>query len=107
MFDTTSRFSNADLRRKGQYRLKSLLERIRVIISHAVEVIWEQEEERRMLFLSEDAISKLRESYRESIQQTYGADSPVIPRGDVITGILTKVSGPQLSPLKVHLTVGS
>jgi hypothetical protein len=103
MFDTNSKFSDADLRRKGHYRLKSLLERIRVIISHAVEVIWEQEEERRMLFLSEDAISRLRESYRESIQQTYGADSPSISSGDVITGILTKVSDPHLSTSMIYL----
>ncbi|KAH6669718.1 hypothetical protein F5X68DRAFT_249155, partial [Plectosphaerella plurivora] len=91
MFETSSKFSDEELRTKGQYRLKSLFERIRVIISHAVEVSWEQEEERRMLFLSEESVSRLRGSYRESVRQKYGPESPSLSSSDVITGILTKL----------------
>lgn len=92
MFDTMSRFSDQDLRKKGQYRLKSFLDRSRVILSHAAEVIWEQEEERRTMLLSEESVARLKRSFQAEIRTRYGADAPSLSSNDAVTGILTKAS---------------
>ncbi|PNP76736.1 hypothetical protein FNYG_10155 [Fusarium nygamai] len=91
IFDTSSKFSDEILRTKGQYRLKSFLERARVILSHGVEVTWEQEEERRLLFLSQEAISRLRNVYNRTALAELDPDSPKLTDNDVITGILAKL----------------
>ena len=91
IFDTASKFPREILPMKGQYRVKSFWTRAGVIFSHAMEIIWAQEEERRLLFLSETSVSRLKESYNRQIQEKYGSESPLLSTNDVITGFLTKV----------------
>lgn len=86
-----SDISQSELRRKGEYRLKTKGEHIRSIMSFMPDIIRNRKEDRRVLFLSGTAVAALREKCNKSLGETHGADVPVVTNGDIVTCVLAKV----------------
>ncbi|KAL0940061.1 putative LysR family regulatory protein [Colletotrichum truncatum] len=83
--------SEKALRRKGTYRVKSLRDRIGIIVGLVAELAKQPDEVRRLMFFPEPLIVKLRKKHQATITSTHGPDHPQLTNGDILVALLLKL----------------
>ena len=77
---------------KYQYRIHSTLGGIFALVPLAVEVMKDQEEIRRTMWLNSKRIEELRDRINKKLKEEAKGDVPYVTSGDVVAGIVIKFS---------------
>lgn len=80
-----------DVVRKGKMRVRRRMEYPFVILGFIPELVLQRKEKTWTVFLPQPLLQLLRERYVKELREKYGAD-PGISLGDIVTGIILKVS---------------
>jgi hypothetical protein len=86
-----SEFSPSEVHRIGKHRIKSRLENFLIILGLLPEMIFHRKEVGHTLFFPLPLIQSLRARYTKELTEKHGV-APNLTYGDVITGIMVKVS---------------
>jgi hypothetical protein len=84
--------SEKELRKKNTFRIMSKSERARAITSFLPDLMLNQKEVRRLLFLSIDLVEGLRDRHTQALKAKYGEETPALTSGDIITALLAKLA---------------
>ncbi|KAI9150569.1 Acetyltransferase BOT5 [Paramyrothecium foliicola] len=76
------------LQRKGEYRPKTKGEFIRLIVGVLPDLVRNREEDRRVLFLSAEVVTRLRDKCNKELREKYGSEHAILTNGDIVTSVL-------------------
>ncbi|QKD57140.2 uncharacterized protein FOBCDRAFT_140309 [Fusarium oxysporum Fo47] len=79
-------------RSKGEYRVQTKWEIIRVQFGFIPEIVKQRQEERRIMLFSGSLVEKLRNDMNEQIAKRNGPDTVVLTSNDILAAILLKLS---------------
>ena len=84
-------YPNQEIVRKGRMRVRRTGEFPLIILAAIPEMVLHSEETGHSLFVPVPVVEAMKERYTKALKDKYGTD-PGLTNGDVLTGILTKVS---------------
>lgn len=86
-----SEYKKEEIVRKGRMRIRRFGEFQLLVLGVVPEMALRPKEENHSLFIPVQIVESMKERYTKALKEQYGTD-PGLTNGDVLTGILTKVS---------------
>jgi hypothetical protein len=86
-----SEYKKEDIVRKGRMRVRRTGEYFMIILGMILDLILRPNEENHSLFVPVLVVESLKERHTKVLKEKYGTD-PGLTNGDILTGVLTKVS---------------